>query len=113
MKWLVEEAVKLYNLPVDKVLGVELKLEGNKISEELLKPAPFSHSKAEVFLQHSSMEKCFLAGGNTFADCPLLEMAEVSFVVHSALKGDEIFSAEEKLKKLAIKNNWIIFEREK
>ena len=112
IKWLVESAVKLYDLPVDKVLGVETRLEGETIGAELLRPAPIAEFKGEVFLKHSQEETCFLAGGNTFSDLPLLKMAEVPFVVHSASRDNENFPAEEKLKKLAIKNNWIIFQNE-
>lgn len=110
IKWLIESAVKLYNLPVDKVLGVETKLEGETISAELLRPAPVAGFKGEVFLKQSQREACFLAGGNTSSDLPLLEMAEVPFVVHSAGRGNEDFPAEEKLTKIAIKNNWMIFQ---
>ena len=110
VKWLVELAVKFYDLPVDEVLGVETKLKAGVISSELLRPAPVAKFKEEVFLKHSQGEPCFLAGGNTFSDLPLLEMAEVPFVVHSADKKNENFPAEQKLKKLAIKNNWIIFQ---
>ena len=111
MKWLVETAVELYNLPVDKVLGVETKLQGDLISSEILRPAPISGFKGDVFLKHSRGESCFLAGGNTPTDIPLLEMASVPFVVHSASPGSDFFSAEEKLKELAIKNNWILFQK--
>ena len=113
IKWLVEEAVKFYNLPVDQVLGVETKLEGNIIGTKIIRPAPVAHFKGNVFLKHNQGEKCFLAGGNTFSDLPLLEMAEVSFVVHSANKDNENFPAEKKLTKLAKKNNWIIFQNAK
>ena len=111
IKWLVEEAVKLYDLPVDKVLGVETKLQRDTISTELVRPAPLAHFKAEVFLKYSQGEKCFLAGGNTSSDIPLLEMAEVPFVVHSAGQENENFLAEDKLKKWAVKNNWIVFQK--
>lgn len=110
IKWLVESAVKLYNLPVDEVLGVEAKLEGEIISAELLRPAPISGLKGEVFLKYSQGKSCFLAGGNTSSDLPLLEMAEVPFVVHSAGRENENFPAEEKLIKLAVRKNWIIFQ---
>ena len=111
IKWLVETAVEFYDLPVDEVLGVETKLKGEYIGSELVRPAPVAKFKGEVFLRHSQGESCFLAGGNTSMDKPLLEMAEVPFVVHSASQGSEIFLAEEELKNWAIQNNWIVFER--
>lgn len=110
VKWLVESAVKLYDLPVDKVLGVETKLQEGVISPELLRPAPVGQFKGEVFLKHSQGEACFLAGGNTPSDLPLLEMAEVPFVVHSAGEENENFPSERKLTKRAVKNDWILFQ---
>lgn len=111
LKWLVETAVELYDLPIDKVLAVETKLEGDRISSEIVRPTPVAKGKGEVFLKHSQGENCFIAGGNTFTDSPLLEMAEVPFVVHSSLPGDMVFSAEKKMKDLALRNGWILFER--
>ncbi len=111
VQWLVEAAVELYNLPVDGVLGVQTKLEESIITEELLRPAPIAGFKAEVFLKHNKGIPCFLAGGNTSSDIPLLEMAEAPFVVHSADRENENFSAEKRLKKMALKNNWIVFQK--
>lgn len=112
LKILVEVAVKLYDLPVDGVLGVETKIKEGLISSEILRPAPLSGAKAEVFLKHSQGKKCVLAGGNTSSDRPLLEMAPVSFVVHSAEEGHENFLAEKRLKEKAKRQQWIVFERE-
>ena len=113
LKWLVEQAVRLYNLPVDQVLGVETQLEGGRIGSELVLPAPLATFKGAVFLNYSQGKKCFLAGGNTCTDLPLLEMAEVSFTVHSADPENEIFSSEKRLTQLAIQNNWIVFKKQK
>ena len=111
MKWLVEIAVELYELPIDKVLGVETELEEGTVSSKIIEPAPVPGAKGQVLLKSSQGESCFLAGGNTLSDIPLLEIAEVSFVVHSALPDSAFFSAEEKLKERAVKNNWNVFQR--
>ena len=108
--WLVEEAVKLYSLPVDKVLGAKTELKGDIISDKLLKPSPISY-KAKAFLNFSQGEKCFLAGGNTKTDLQLLQMAQAPFAVHSAPPKSLVFPAEKKLKNLAIQKGWIVFER--
>ena len=110
IRWLVEVAVELYELPVDKVLGVQTQLDGDVISSEIVRPAPVAGFKGEVFLKYSQSEHCFLAGGNTVTDLPLLKMAEVPFVVHSASSGHMMFSAEKKLKDLAIQKGWIVFQ---
>ena len=111
LKWLVETAVEIYKLPIDGVLGVQTKLEENIITEELLRPVPVAGFKGEVFLKHNKGVPCFLAGGNTSSDVPLLKMAEVPFVVHSADRENENFPAEEKLKEMAVQNNWILFQK--
>ncbi|MDE0092529.1 MAG: haloacid dehalogenase-like hydrolase [Oligoflexia bacterium] len=113
IQWLVELAVDTYRLPVDRVLGMRTQLEKGVISDKILYPAPIGEYKAEVLLKHVPEESCFLAGGNTLTDAPLLELADLSFVVNSANSENVIFSAEQKLKQLALKKNWILFEREK
>ena len=111
IQWLVELAVEICRLPVDQVLGVKTKLEGQVITDQIICPAPLSSHKAEVLLKYLPEESCFLAGGNTLTDQPLLELAELSFVVHSAHFKNMIYQSERKLKQLALKKNWILFER--
>ena len=110
IKWLVEEAVKFYDLPVDGVLGLETKLEKGILTREIVRPAPLSIFKGEVFLKHSQGKKCFLAGGNTPSDLPLLKMAQCPFVVHSAGQENENFLGESKLRRIAVANNWTLFK---
>lgn len=113
IKWLVELAVEIYELPIEKVLGVETKIKGGLISSEILRPAPVGDSKGSAFLNYSQGKSCFLAGGNTLTDLPLLKMAVQSFVVHSADSEDTVFSAEERLKAQALQEQWIVFEKER
>ena len=111
IQWLVELAVKIDRLPVDQVLGCRTELEeGDKISDRIVKPSPPLHSKGEVFLQYNKRDSCFLAGGNTLTDRPLLELAELAFVVHSAKKDSVIFSSERKMRELALQKKWLLFE---
>ena len=111
IQWLVELAVEMYHLPVDQVLGMKTELEGQVITDKILYPAPVGKHKAEVLLKYFPKESCFLAGGNTPTDQPLLELADLSFVVHSADSENVIFPAEQKLKRLALKKKWILFEK--
>lgn len=110
IKWLVETAVRLYDLPVEGVLGLETKLKDGILTEEIIRPAPISTFKGEVFLKHNKGRGCFLAGGNTPSDLPLLQMAKCPFVVHSAEPGNENFPGESRLKEIAVENNWTLFE---
>ena len=111
IQWLVEQAVKIHHLPVDHVLGMKTQLKGEIISDKIIRPAPISGQKAEVLLKRLPKETCFLAGGNTLADQPLLEKADLPFAVISANPENVIFPAEQKLKQFALKKKWILFER--
>ena len=110
VKWLVETAIEICELPVDKVLGVQTQLDEGVLGSEIVRPTPVAGFKGEVFLKHGQGEHCFLAGGNTVTDLPLLEMAEVPFVVCSAFSGHMMFPAERKLKDLAVQKDWIVFQ---
>ncbi|MCZ0931751.1 MAG: haloacid dehalogenase-like hydrolase [Oligoflexia bacterium] len=113
IQWLVELAVEIYHLPVDLVLGMKTERDGKIITDKILYPAPVGRHKAEVLLKYLPEESCFLAGGNTPTDQPLLELADLPFVVHSANSKNVIFPAEKKLKQLALKKNWILFEKKR
>ena len=111
IQWLVELAVEMYHLPIDQVLGMTTKLEGQIMTDQIIQPAP-SLYKSEVLLKYLPDEPCFLAGGNTPSDQPLLELSALPFVVHSADSKNIIFPAEQKLKQQALQKNWILFEPE-
>ena len=111
IQWLIEQAIEIYHLPVDRVLGMKAQLKGKIISDKIVRPAPIGRYKAEVLLKYIQKEACFLAGGNTPTDQPLLERADLPFVVHSADPENVIFPAEQKLKQFALKKNWILFEK--
>jgi len=114
IQWLVELAVKKTKLPVHQVLGCRTELDrGGLISNRIVRPSPGIDSKAEVFLKEYSKTSCFLAAGNTPSDEPLLDLAKLSIIVHSAKKNSLIFEKENQLKDLALKNQWLLFEREK
>ena len=112
IQWLVEVAVKKLNLPVDQVIGMKTELKGELITDKIIHPIPAGQNKAEALSKYFSKKSCFLAAGNSPSDQPLLELAEVPFVVHSAVSDNIIFPAERKLREEALKRNWILFEKE-
>ena len=112
LKWLVEEAVKKYDLPVDKVLGMESHIEDGKITSQLIEPLTYGLGKGEALLKSTGQKKPLLAAGNSFSDLSLLEMAKISFVVHSADSKNENYTSEQKLKPYIEKNNWALFKIE-
>ena len=110
LKYLVEEALKINNLLVDQVLGVETKIEEGRFTAEILPPLTYGEGKKEAFLKKAGGKKLLLAGGNSQGDLPFLELAEVSFVVNSASSENENFSSEQKMKQWAQRENQFLFE---
>ena len=111
IQWLLEEAVQIYDLPVDQVLGVQTELSASEVlSDRILKPSSYEN-KAEVFLKNYSPGSCFLSAGNTKSDIPLLEMSDLSFVVHSAASDNVIFQKEMEMKALAAQKKWLVFTK--
>ena len=110
-KWVVEEAVKIYNLPVSYVLGVENKVNDGKIKEEIKMPAPVKKNKGEAFLKWSGGVHPILSLGNTLTDEPLLTLSQNPVVVNSAKKESSVFLSEKKLREHAESRSWMVLER--
>lgn len=111
MQWLVEEAVQLFCLPVDRVLGVRVKLKRGVLTDQLIPPLTFGEGKKQVFLRETGDKTPLFAAGNSPSDCPLMEMASVTLTVHSASKEDtENFPLEVKMKQLAQKKGWLLLD---
>ena len=113
LKRLVEEGIRQYQLPVDKVLGVENPVEGGTLLPEIIPPLTFGKGKKEAFLKEIGDKKVLLAAGNTLSDRFLLDMAGISLVILSASPEDRFFDSERELRKLALRNRWILFEASK
>ena len=111
MKWLVEEAVKIYDLPVSYVLGVENEVSDGTILEEIKKPAPVRKAKGEAFLNWSGGVRPVLSLGNTLTDEPLLKLSRLPIAVHSAKKESSVFLSEKELKNQAENSGWMVLER--
>ena len=116
---LVEEALKAAGLFADKVCGAKTYTEGGRLSARIFPPLPYGPGKKEALLRlsggrgggpASGGSRPLLAAGNTLSDLPLLEAAAIPLAVHSAPPGHENFNSERKLKSLAEKRGWMIFE---
>ena len=110
LEFLVEEALKRNNLPVDKVLGVKTKIKQGRWTSEVIKPVTYQEGKREALLNYTKKTKPLLAGGNSKGDQAFLEIAQIAFVVNSADKEHENFSSEQKMKIWAKENNQFLFE---
>ena len=111
IQYLIEEAIKKYDLPVDRVLSVQMKQSKDGIlSDKIIQPSSYK-DKLKVFLKHYPLGSCFLVAGNTPSDLPLLEHASLSLVVHSAQPDNVIYQKELKMKQLAQQKKWLLFEK--
>lgn len=110
IKWLVEEACRLNSLPIDKVLGVETVLKEGRITNQIVQPMPHGTGKRMAFLNSTQNTSPLFASGNTRNDVPLLEMAKVRLVIHSARKEQEDFESEQATEALARKQSWFVWK---
>ena len=110
IKWLVEEACQLYDLPIDKVIGVETVIKEGLITDQIIQPLPHRMGKKTAFLKSTENHVPVFAAGNTQSDVPLLEMAKVRLVIHSSQKGSEDFKSEQATEALAKKEGWFIWK---
>ena len=109
IKWLVEEVVKFYQLPVDQVLGFENRIKHNQITSELIEPLSYGLGKKELLLKTTNSKRPLLAAGNTLSDLPFLEISQIPFVVQSASSKSEDYLLEQELNPYIKKYNWIAF----
>ena len=110
IKWLVEEACQLNSLPIDRVLGVETVLKEGRITDQIVQPMPHGVGKRIAFLNSTQNIPPLFVSGNTRNDVPLLEMAKVCLVIHSAKKGSEDFESEQATEALAQEQGWFVLK---
>ena len=111
MQWLVEDIVDQHNLPVDKVLGVQVKLDRDILTDELIFPVTYGEGKKQAFLRETDNRPPLFVAGNSPGDLHLLEMASVGFVINSASPQNERnFHGEREMNHLAQKRGWFLLD---
>ena len=110
IKWLVEEIVKRENLPVDQVLGMQVRLNEGRLTDEFIPPLTYGEGKKEVFLEESGGKMPLFVAGNSPGDLFLLQIASIALVVNSAGQENEHFSGEQKMRKLAEEKGWFLMD---
>ena len=107
MKWLVEIAAKDFSIPKERVIGATVYLN-NGILTNRIEQLPFRETKVN-YMQKIIGESPLFAAGNTFWDKDMLYTAtELVLAVCSEDSTGPNFESEQKLKELAIKENWLI-----
>ena len=111
LKWVLEEAAPVLDLPPHRLLGVETTVKNGRLTDQLILPAPVGEDKPLAFKKQAKARPVF-AAGNTLSDQALLEYASPArLAVHTASPTDKNYLSERLLIKIAKQNNWFYFEK--
>lgn len=95
--WVIEEGVKPFGIPAERVLAVKVKAEDGVLTSELL-DVPTDEGKA-VALARAGVTQPDAVFGNSIHDASMLEMAQYPFPVNPTPA----------LAQLAARNGWPVF----
>ena len=109
-RWAVEPFAEVFNVDHDHVIGTELEVKDNIITDRL-KRVTHGEGKVEGLLQETKGVKPFLSIGNALPDKPFLCLAShFRLAVQSTKKDIHLYKSEQKLKSIAInegsQNGW-------
>lgn len=110
IKWSVEPAAALYDIPHERVLGVTTKIEDGIITEFQEGPITWRQGKVDGLLLASAGIKPILASGNTPGDLALLECAShIRLAMAASTEPAELIEEEKKLAAIAKEKDWFHF----
>lgn len=110
VKWGVEPGAMALGIPEHRVIGVETKIKGGKVTREPLGPVTYRHGKIEKLLQVTKGVAPVFVSGNSEGDLDLLHAASsLRLAVCSADRKHELYKTEQKLQKIAGKLGWLRF----
>ena len=110
-QWVVEQAVKHYDLPIDFVVGLQMVVDSKGvITDQLVYPLSIGSGKVAAFLKRSNNIYPFFASGNTVSDLDLLESStHIQWVIAQAPKGERQYDSEQVLLSIALQKKWFYF----
>ncbi len=110
VKWAVEPAAKLYNIPASNVIGIVTDVNDGVVSDVQGGPITYREGKVAALIEKTG-QKHFYGSGNTMGDISLLEEAtHMKLSVSSAPEDDSNYKSEQTLKKISTDNKWFQFE---
>ena len=111
-QWVVEQAVKYHDLPVDVVVGMQVVLDSQKVmTDQMVYPLSVGSGKVSAFLKNSQHRTPFFVSGNTISDLDLLESStHIKCVVAKAQKGERQYESEQVLLSIARQKKWFYFD---
>ena len=108
LKWILDQALTIYSIPRNNIIGVKTQVEGGIITDKPLLPAPIHADKVLAF-QKEQIEKrpLIFVAGNTLSDQALLESSSyLRLVVATARPGERNYESERKLLNIAKEKHW-------
>ncbi len=119
IQWVLEEALKKFNIPPHRIIGVRTIVQNGIITDQPVLPAPVHENKIKALHEKTQGMNPFLVSGNTPADLSLLEASSrLRLVVASAktgsnnlsLGGDRMYLLEKELVQIAKDKKWFYLE---
>ena len=107
LKWVLDQALQIYNIPKENIIGVQTLVEEGVITDKLVLPAPVHQEKVQAFQKKNKEVAPLFVAGNTLSDQALLEFStHVRLVVATAQPGGRNYDSERQLIKIAKERNW-------
>ncbi len=107
VKWAVEPAAEKFNIPAERVIGIETKTEQGLVTDIQAGPITYREGKVEALLEKTNQQKPFFVSGNTMGDFKLLESSShIKLSITSAPEGDSNYETEQIIYKHSLENNW-------
>lgn len=111
IKWAVEPGAALLNIPAERVIGIETKIDSELVTDQQWGPITYKKGKVEGLLKATGGHTPYFCAGNTEGDLPLLESAlSCRLVVAAARQGEKNFPTERKMVELAKRRNWFVLD---
>ena len=111
VKWAVEPAAELFQIPPENVIGIETKIENGLVTDEQVGPITHGTGKVDGLLEKTGGKHPFLAAGNTQSDRALVESAtHLKLVIGSAPQDHEHFETEQFMQNLAKEKGWLSYQ---
>ncbi len=108
IKWAVEPAAALFNIPQENVIGVQTKIIDGQVTTEQEGAITYKDGKVKALLEATDGKAPFFAAGNSNGDLPLLESStDIRVVLNSAQEDSHLYQTERDMITLAKERNWL------
>lgn len=108
IKWSVEPAAALYNIPPERVLGVQTKIDPHHMVTNIQEgPITWRQGKVDALLSVTQSSPPFFCSGNTPGDLALLEAAtDIRLAMAASDKSSKLYQDECQLVQTARERGW-------